>query len=81
MTAKWSGIEMMAKDSGKNDEKVHWVCDSGTTMYRLCFSFSRRDHVNSEQGGVLEVENGAWNVTSLESFVSLGKSSVIKKEF
>ena len=30
---------------------------------------------------MLEVENGAWDVTSLESFVSLGKSSVTKKEF
>ena len=30
---------------------------------------------------MLEVENGARNVTGLDGFVSLGKSSVTKKEF
>jgi len=30
---------------------------------------------------VLEVENGARNVTGVDGFVSLGKSSVTKKEF
>ena len=30
---------------------------------------------------VLESENGAQNVASLDGFVSLGKSSVTKKEF
>jgi len=30
---------------------------------------------------MLEVENGARNVISLDGFVSLGKSSVTKKEF
>ena len=30
---------------------------------------------------MLEVENGARNVTKLDGFVSLGKSSVTKKEF
>ena len=80
MTAKWGGIEMTAYDSSKSEEKVHWVYESGEMMHKPWYS--GRDKVKSEQGGgVLEVENGAWNATSLEDFASLGKSSVIKKEF
>ena len=79
MTAKWGGIVMTAEDSGKNDEKVHWICEGGATMHRLCFR--ERENVNPEPGGVLEVENGARNVTRLDGFVSLGKSSVTKKKF
>ena len=33
------------------------------------------------KGGMLESKNGAHNVTSLDGFVSLGKSSVTKNEF
>ena len=62
-----------------NDEKVNWICEGGATMHRPCFR--EREDVNPEQGGVLEVENGARNVTRVEGFVSLGKSSVTKKEF
>ena len=43
--------------------------------------YSERGRANSEQGGVLESKNGAQNVASLDGFVSLGKSSVTKKEF
>ena len=74
-----SGIEITAEDSGKNDEKVYEICEDGATMHRLCFR--ERENVNPEQGGVLEVENGAQNVTGLDGFVSLGKSSMTKKEF
>ena len=62
-----------------NDEKVNWICEGGATMHRPCFR--ERENVNPEQGGVLEVENGARNVTGVDGFVSLGKSSVTKKEF
>ena len=49
-------------------------------MHKPCFR--ERENVNPEPGGVLEVENGARNVTRLDDFVvSLGKSSVTKKEF
>jgi len=65
MTAKWGGIEMTVKDSGKNEVKVYWVRDSGAELHRPCFS--GRENVNSEQGGVLEVEKCARNVTILES--------------
>ena len=65
---------MTAEDSGKNDEKVHWICEGGATMHRPCFR--ERDNVNPEQGRVLKVENGAQNVTSLDGCVSLEKSSV-----
>ena len=65
MTAKWGGIEMTAKDSGKNEVKVYWVRDSGAELHRPCFI--GRENVNSEQGGVLEVEKCARNVTILES--------------
>ena len=60
-------------------EKINWICEGGATMHRPCFR--ERENVNPEQGGVLEVENGARNVTGLDGFVSLGKSSVTKKEF
>ena len=71
-----SGIVMTADDSRKNDKKVHWICEGGATMHRPCLR--ERENVNPEQGGVLEVENGARNVTGLDGFVSLGKSSVTK---
>ena len=48
-------------------------------MHRLWYI--ERENVNPNQGGVLEVENGAQNVTGVDGFVSLGKSSVTKKEF
>jgi len=62
-----------------NDKKVNWICEGGATMHTPCFR--ERENVNPEQGGVLEVDNGAQNVTGLDVFVSLGKSSVTKKEF
>ena len=65
MTAKWDSIEMTVKDSGKNEVKVYWVRDSGAELHRPCFS--GRENVNSEQGGVLEVEKCARDVTILES--------------
>ena len=74
-----SGIDMTAKDSGKNDEKIHWICEGSGMMHMLCFR--ERENVNPEQGGVLEVENGARNVTGLDGFMSLGKSSLTKKSF
>jgi len=73
-------ICMMASLANESkDEKVNWICEGGATMHRPCFR--ERENVNPEQGGVLEVENGARNVTGLDGFVSLGKSSVTKKEF
>ena len=74
-----SGIEMTADDSDKNEEKVHWICEGGATMHRPCLR--ERENVNPEQGGVLEVEYGARNLTGLDGIVSLGKSSVTRKEF
>ena len=53
----------------KNDQ---WVGDNGATEHWCVGS------ANSEQGRVLEV---AQNVATLDGFVSLGKSSVTKKEF
>jgi len=78
-TAKWGSIHMTAKDIGKNDENVYRVCDRYVAMHRPWYS--GREKVNSEQGGVWEVENCTRNVTILEGFASIGKSSVSKKEF
>ena len=55
--------------TSKNDQ---WVGDNGATEHWCVGS------ANSERGRVLEV---AQNVATLEGFVSLGKSSVTKKEF
>ena len=41
------------------------------------FNLTRRTTIHC----VLEVEDGARNVTGLDGFMSLGKSSVTKKEF
>ena len=55
--------------TSKNDQ---WVGDNGATEHWCVGS------ANSERGRVLEV---AQNVATLDGFVSLGKSSVTKKEF
>ena len=74
---------MTAKDSSKSEVKVYWVRDSGAELHRSCFS--RRENVNSEQGGVLEVENGTRNFANLDGLAndlaSCGNASVTEKDF
>ena len=49
MTAKWGGIEMTSENSGKTDERVHWIREGGATMHRPCFR--ERENVNPDRGG------------------------------
>ena len=75
-TTERSGMDMTAKGSGTNEMKVYWESDSG---------FSKRENPNSEQGGVLEVENGTRNVANLDRLakvlVSSGRATVTEKDF
>ena len=67
-----SGIDMTAKDSGMNEMKLYWESKSG---------FNERGNTNSEQGGVLKVKNGAWNVGLANVLASCGNESVTEKDF
>jgi len=67
---------MTAKGSGTNEMKLYWENNSG---------FNEREKPNSEQGGVLEVENGTRNVANLDGLAnvlaSCGNTSVTGKDF
>ena len=75
-TIERSSIDMTEKGSGTNEMKLYWESNSG---------FNARENPNSEQGGVLEVENGARNVANLDGLAnvlaSCGNESVTEKDF